>query len=239
MVDVKEILQNCSPWEGYTFDPGTYIRAVNVLYREEQEQVIAGLRDYVDSAVKKMDLVEGFTRVFFLLRLLFEPIESGVLFPPVRMGRMIDIENPPYEFFPLYPLVLINDVPLLIVPGFILSGLPEEPMGQVDFCEHYCRLRRRPLHPPDNPLPLADSLLASEGWYRKEVEHDRGILRAQLLRLVRSVYTIPGIDQKIFFTHVIPADTWHGCTETYNRLHPVWNEETNDYIFYKSVGGLT
>lgn len=231
ILDVSEIVHRCSPWEGYTFDPGTYISAVNALHGEDQDSVIAGLRAYAHSIVKNMDLAKDITRVFFLLRLLFIPADPEVRFPPIRVGRLIDINNPPLQDFPLYPLVLIEDVPLLIVTGFMLSGLPEDPMNHIEFCERYCFLRTRPLCPPDNPLPLAESLMTSKTWHREEVEHDRGVLRSQLLRLVRDVYTLPGVDEPTYYSKIIPSDIWENCVCTYNRLHAVWDEEKNDYSF--------
>lgn len=229
-IEMEEIVQCCSPWEGYTFDPGTYIRAVNYLYDKEQSFIISELREYLCSANKS--IISDNTRVSFLLRLLFQPpTDPGVPFPLIRVGKPMDSDHAPVKDFPLYPLVLIEDVPLLIVTGYILAGLPEDPEKHIEFCERHCRLRTTPLRPPDNPLPLVESLMTSKTWYRKEAEHDAGILRTQLLRLVRAVYALPGIDEPNYFSHLIPLSSWEHCVRTYDRLHAVWDEEKNDYKF--------
>jgi hypothetical protein len=231
MLDIPQIVQRCSPWEGYTFDPGTHIRAVNALYNAEKARVIAGVREYAHSVVDRADLVGGSTRLLLLLRLLFVPADPGMSLPPLRVGKPEDIDAPPLDDFPLYPLALIDDVPLLIVTGFMVGGLPEDPRPHVDFYERFCELRPRPLRPPNNPLPLAEALMTSPQWYRPDVEHDQGVLRAQLLRLVRAVYAVPGVDALTFFSYVSRADMWEQCTQTYNRLQAVWDEEKHDYGF--------
>lgn len=229
MTSVFEIIRSCSTWEGYTFDPGTLIRAVNILRNDKPSDVIVGLRSYAQAIVNDLDLVDGNTRLILLLRLLFVPAEPGTAYPSVAMGKPVDVENPPLQDYPLYPLVLLNDVPLLIVTGFLLGGLPADPMSQIEFFEQDCRMRPAPLRPPDNPLPLAETLLASPTWYRKDFDRDRGVLRAQLLRLVRAVYDVPGVDEPNFYSSVISDEVWEGHLKSFGALRAVWDPVTNDY----------
>ena len=224
---LEEIIGSCSPWDGYIFDPLSYIRAVNYLRAEEKSMIIADLRSYIQPLSKR--LVPESTSVFFLLRLLFEPVDPGVRLPVPGVGGPMDTGPVVAEDFPLYPLVLINDVPLLIVPGFFLGGLPEDPSRHIEFVERHCRVRPLSLVPPDNPLSLADDLLSSEIWYRPASEDDKAILRAQLLRLVRDAYPVHGVFEDIFYGKLMEEGVWKRYEEIFASLSIVWDQNENNY----------
>lgn len=230
--DIPTVVGGCSNWDGYTFDPGTHIRAVNLLRAEDKSRVIDGLRKYCELSVGSSSWATDSTRVFLLLRLLFVPTDTGAHFPTIRIGKPSDTETPPVADFPLYPLVLLEDVPLLIVSGYMTGGVAEQPSSHIDFCERHCQLRPVALRPPDNPLPLAESLVKSARWYRKTgVEQDRAMLAAQLLRLVRTAYAIPGIGEQAFSSLLEEPDVWHACVRTFRHLDAVWDEDANSYGF--------
>jgi len=224
MLNAFEMVSLCSPLDGYTFDPGTHIRAVNALLAQSHANLIADLRDHVRTARNRAGM-----GVLLLLRLLFEPIGSQTAFPPLCIGKLTDVDSPPLSEYPLYPLVLAEDVPLLIVTGFFLGGLPSDPWSHIKFCEEHCRMRSKALRPPDNPLGLADDVLASPDWYRAESDHDHGVLRAQVLRLVRSVHRVPGIDEPDFFTKVTSDEVWNKHLESYTAMQAVWDTTNDDY----------
>lgn len=228
-----DIVHSCSAWDGYTFDPYTYIHAVNTLRKENNMHVIRYLRDYCIRDTGNSEWLENSTKVFFLLRILFVPKDQDVQFPTIHIGKPLDVEPSSTQVFPLYPLVLVQDVPLLTIPGFFLGGLPEDPQIHIDFCEAYCSLRPTPLRPPDNPLTLAESLMESKQWYRKaeEFDDDQAILQAQLLRLVRTVYTVPGIDESAFFSHLKPPGIWQGCISSLQHINAIWDENQDIYVF--------
>ncbi|MBD2773376.1 hypothetical protein [Iningainema tapete] len=217
------IVHSCSGWNGYTFDPRSYILAVNTIYPEGKSWVISALRDYCHLLIDNGDWIIEATKVFFLLRILFVPKEHNIYFPRIKLGISASSQMLTNHDFPIYPLVLLEDVPLLIVGEFILGGLPENPLAQIDFCEHYCQLRTTPLHPPDNPLLLYELL---QRW---ESETEIAVLQAQLLRLVQTVYTLPGINEPGFFCYLKVPEIWQQCINTFQNLDAVWNEQQNDY----------
>jgi hypothetical protein len=231
-IDIQSIVDDCSSWDGYTFDPGTHIRAINLLRAEDKSHVLTGLREYCSRNASDALWSSKSTKVFLLLRLLFIPTDTGTNFPPVQVGKPMDTETPPMDDFPLYPLVLMEDVPLLIVSGYFTGGLMEQPSSHLDFCERHCELRSTALRPPDNPLPLVDSLMNSQKWYRKEgKENDHAMLGAQLLRLVRAVYAIPGIDEQRFSSFLEAAEIWSVCEKTFLHLDARWDEQLSTYKF--------
>lgn len=232
MNDIGTIVDECSSWEGHTFDPGTHIRAVNLLRAEDKSRVIDGLRKYCHQHAGDNQWAKESTRVFLLLRILFVPTDAGAQFPTIRIGKPLDTETPSTQDFPLYPLVLTEDVPLLIVSGYMTGGVLEEPTSHLDFCERHCRLRPVALRPPDNPLPLAESLMKSKQWYRKvDQEQDQAMLESQLLRLVRAVYAIPGVDEPSFSSFLKEPGIWLESVNTFSHLNATWSEDRNGYKF--------
>jgi hypothetical protein len=223
----EEMIQRCSPWDGYVFDPLSYIQAVNYLCQYDKASIIAIFREYVQSGGRR--LPPESTKVFFLLRLLFEPVEGGGRLPAIAMGKLMDAGTPSPEDLPLYPLVSIKDVPLLIVPGFYLGGLPEDPTGHIDLCEQFCRVRSRSLTPPDNPLSLSEELLSSPGWYRDVSQEDRAILRAQLLRMVRNAYPVQDIFSLTFYSRLMDEAVWEKYKKTFDGRRAAWDPNENNY----------
>jgi len=228
--NIQDIVDDCSSLDGFTFDPGTHIRAVNLLRAEDKTRVLTELREYCRLNASDNLWPSKSPKIFLLLRVLFMPTDTGTNFPPIQIGKPMDTETPAANDFPLYPLALMEDVPLLIVSGYFTGGLMEEPFSHLDFCERHCQLRSAPLRPPDDPLPLVDSLLNSEKWYRKEgKEQDHAMLGAQLLRLVRAVYA-PGADNQQFSTFLEAAEVWSECVKTFQRLDARWDEQRNTYV---------
>ncbi len=226
-----DLVRNCSEWDGYTFDPGTHLRAVNALRTLEKAEALALLRAYLEEARANGNSLQ--TSLFLLLRLLFEP-ESGENFPTIPVGKPVDPGEPYNPAFPLYPLALVQDVPLLISTGFILAGHPGSPEAHLKFCEEKGRLRREPLSPPDNPLDLAGKLVDSPEWYRPttgvEAEDNLAIYRAQLLRLVSSVYSPGGDTGEDLFNSLVDEKSWQRHREAFLKLGAKWSEQQNDYI---------
>ncbi len=225
---VFELISRCSKWDGYTFDPGSYIRAVNILHQESKSEVIEQFRDYVNS----LEMSGIGDNVFFLLRLLFEP-ENGRTFPSVPMGKPVDSGEANLANFPLYPLALVQDVPLLISSGYILGGKPGSPLGHIAFCEVNCQLRAKDLRPPENPLGLADELINSLIWYQKtegyEGEEKLATLRAQLLRLIRGAYQVQEVDDPDFYGTLKNKTVWEKHLEAFQKLKASWDSTNNSY----------
>lgn len=174
----ETLVHGASPWDGDRFDPATHIRAVNGLWALSKDAALAALGSFARAHAG--DVLEH-TRVFFLLRLLFEPPE-GEPFPPIRVGTPTDPAPPDPRAVPRYPLALVRGVPLLLARGFVLGGLAESPEGHLAFCAEHCRLRSEPLRPPDDPTGLVDEVLAAS-WWQRPAQPDRALLRGQIARL--------------------------------------------------------
>ncbi len=222
------LISRCSKWDGYTFDPLSHIQAVNLLQPLGKEQVLASLRAFWQKAEASNNRLDDSTRMVLLLRLLFVPKSPNQNFPTIRTGNPVVYPSLPEKEFPLFPLALVEAVPLLISPGFSLGGLPENPLNQIDFCEHNCVIRPAPLSPPDNPLPLAEKLLQNRS-VNKDSQDLPAILQAQLLRLVSSVYPVAGENDFGFFSSLQKPAIWQKHVQAFSDLKAHWSSTQNDY----------
>jgi len=220
-----DAISRCSKWDGYTFDPLTHLQAVNLLQPLGKEQALASLRAFWQKAEASSNWLDDSTRLVLLLRLLFVPKSANLQFPTIRTGSPVVYPSLPEKDFPLFPLALVENVPLLISPGFNLGGLPQTPLSQIEFCERNCVIRPAPLSPPDNPLPLAETLLKN----RPASPELPAMLQAQLLRLVRSVYPVAGEDDFGFYSSLQNPEIWQKHLEAFSALKARWNSTLNNY----------
>jgi hypothetical protein len=80
------------------------------------------------------------------LRALFDP-PAGAAHPVMHVGAP-DL-TPPADplVLPAFPLVIVDEVPLLLVGGYMLGGMPEAPSAHLAWYRANGVLRRGPLRP--------------------------------------------------------------------------------------------
>jgi hypothetical protein len=129
------------------YDPLKVVDAVNALQPLGKERAL----DEVSARADTRDYPYG---LVWVLRVLFDvPEETG--FPPVRLGTpTIPPPSDPTKL-PRFPIVIVRDVPLLAVRGYILRGLPEPIEDQVEFYRAHGSVRSEPLAPPASPADVA------------------------------------------------------------------------------------
>jgi len=186
---VAAIHRSPSAQRGLEFNPVRLIRAVNVLQALGKEKALKALWAYVHLA-GELPVADGFKyqvdeyRVLPVARLLF----NG---PPFVLGAG-DISPPEGKEWPLFPIVVVQDLPFMLVSGYILAG-----RGQS--ADEYLRgtagsLREAPLAPRVTALEAADELTQSETWKALRLGpgnegRKRWQLRAQALRALSPVFT--------------------------------------------------
>jgi hypothetical protein len=130
------------------YDPLKVVDAVNALHPHGKEHAL----DEISARGETRSYPYG---LVWVLRVLFDvPEETG--FPPVRLGTPTIPPPPDPTKLPRYPIVMVRDVPLLAVGGYILRGLPEPIEDQVEFYRAHGSIRSRPLAPPESPEGVAD-----------------------------------------------------------------------------------
>lgn len=145
-------LQRAAAMTVEDYDPRVVIEAVNALQPLGKADALAAIEQTVESRAG-----EESTGLFWVLRTLFDT--PGV-HPRVGIGDP-DVAPPAYpEQMPRWPIVLVGDVPLLVVGGYFLGGLPEGVSAHADVYRREGSIRERPLHPPASADGLAEQFRA-------------------------------------------------------------------------------
>lgn len=124
------------------YNPETVIEAVNALQPQGKQKALESIKTYLGHKEASNDALG----LFWVLRVLFEvPPEQG--FPPVRLGQP-DISPPSSpQALPRFPIVVIHDVPLLVIRGYVLGGFPEPVDAHLAYFQAHGTIRNAPLVP--------------------------------------------------------------------------------------------
>src|SRR4029077_16688227 len=124
---VAAIHRSPSPQRGLEFSPLRLIRAVNSLHALGKENALKALWAY-DRIARELSLEDRTKyhvdeyRILPIVHLLFESPPGG--FPGFILGAG-DIAPPENKAWPLFPIVLVQDVPFMMVSGYLLGGKPQ------------------------------------------------------------------------------------------------------------------
>lgn len=113
------------------YSPAPLIAAVNALIplgKEDALDAIVACRTGSDGRDPQLGL-------FLVLRVLFEVPASRGHHPPMQLGASAPPPPPDPSSLPAFPLMIVDDVPLLLVRGYQIAGAAES----VD--EHIARFR--------------------------------------------------------------------------------------------------
>ncbi|MDB5033310.1 MAG: hypothetical protein JWQ98_551 [Chlorobi bacterium] len=163
------------------YDPSIVIDGVNALQPLGRE---AAIRE-IESAVEGIAGMEYPIGIFWVLRVLFDP-PMGEDFPPVVLGTPT-IHPPDPGELPRFPIVILRDIPLLVVGGYLLRGLPEPVENHIAYFREHGIIRPQPLAPPASLDGIAEEF--RQLWKRSYgdvyMEEATGLVDAQLARLAR------------------------------------------------------
>lgn len=125
------------------YNPAHVIAAVNALRPLGKEEALARIDSYLEGR-DGLPYPDG---LFWVLRTLFE-MPAGRPFPPAGIGRPNISPPAGAEHLPRFPVVVVQDVPLLVVRGYALAGLPEPVERHVAYFRAHGVLPARSLTPP-------------------------------------------------------------------------------------------
>lgn len=169
------------------FDPNAMILAVNALQPLGKEAALQRMEAFIVSREQSDLYFMESDGLFWILRLLFEPIELDRRIPvPRAFARAVD---PSVESnWPLNPIAVVADIPFRFIGGAMgFSGIAEEPRSHIRFVRRYCVIRDTPLHPSRDPILAAQQLIESP-LVSKMPERDRetaiGDIRDQAMLLL-------------------------------------------------------
>ncbi len=173
---------------GYGYDPLAVIRIVNSLQPLGKDRALAAIDEYV--RVSSVFHSSGRDGVFLVLRVLFDvPADPGYM-PTMGVGMPLLGAPKDAKRLPRFPIMVQDDVPVLLATGYILSGRAEPPERHVTYFREHGRLRDKPLVPGNVPLGLLDSWTKNANWpfANDEASEVKLLLANQLLNMVDSVY---------------------------------------------------
>lgn len=166
------------------------IRAVNGLHGLGKDKTIALLKQYLALSKDHSSLDDQFG-VFWIIRLLFEPIEDGAKIPVPGIW----VYGPKQEDWPLTPMTMLFSVPFQFRLGGGFGGLPEHPTSHIRWATASGRLRDRPLAPID-PLSAVEFLIRSKRFQRADKRASASDLRGQAIRMLE-LRTMPQVDPEL------------------------------------------
>lgn len=232
-------------------DPLTLIRAVNGFHAMGKEATLAAMARFARRTQDAGD--DKQQSLFLVLRCLFEVPDPPGSMPPLGVGSSMPPEPHDPRLVPRFPLVLIEDIPLNLVDGYLFTGVLPSPLGHIAYFREHGRLRARPLAPPSRPLDVMARLEASPQWlwerpYRTDerrpfvrdgvvrmearwLEEGMILLREQLLRLVASVYPVKTDKDGSLLQYRDDADEiWRKAVQEVGRMRLRWDPDRNDYV---------
>lgn len=179
-MNLDDILERASSSDFAKYRPGPVVDAVNALLPLGKDGALAAFDRFLAAKDLDADPHEG---LFVVLRVLFEV--DGNSHPPMRLGgSMPDIPLTPSSL-PRFPIVLIDDLPLLLVSGYVLGGEVEPLSVHLDHFRRHGTLRARPLAPP--AMAPAARMAKLEQLYRAAYQRDlSGSEREHLLAQLAS-----------------------------------------------------
>ena len=209
--------------DGNDFDPRPLVRAVNALQPLGAQRALDVIQEHLRVAPA---YAHGDTQgIFLVLRALFEPTPSH---PPMLVGAP-EPTMPEQGRLPLYPLAVIDEVPFLLVSGYMLGGEPQPPEQHLPFYRTQGRLRARPLAPGPRPLSAFASLMSPVPSQRGE-RASRIMWMEQVLRLVAGAYRPTPVAMDAHFDPSAdpePRFSEHGAA--FDRLGALWDPARSEY----------
>jgi hypothetical protein len=177
-MSLDDILERASSSDFAKYRPGPVVDAVNALHPLGKDGALAALDRFLAARDLDADPHQG---LFLVLRVLFD-VDADA-HPPMRLGGSMPDTPPTPSSLPRFPIVLIDDLPILLISGYVLGGEPEPLSVHLDHYRQHGRLRARPLAPP--VMAPAARMAKLEQLYRASYQRDlsgseREFLQAQL-----------------------------------------------------------
>jgi hypothetical protein len=234
LFDVLATIQRSpSAQQGLDFNPLALIRAVNTLQALGKEKALKALWAY-DRLVQNASPEERFKqqldeyRILPIVQVLFEGPHGRM--PPFALGGG-DVE-PAGASWPRFPIVLVQDVPFMMISGYMLTGKPQK---AIDHLRLELGPLREPLAPRVTALEAADELTESPAWKALRLGpgnegRKRWQIRRQALAAVHSAFT-PRTEETTNDCCVDPTETqWRWTVDRAKASGLLWSPEIQNFI---------
>lgn len=215
-----------------SFRPQNLVETANRMRPLGKSKILAAIAEYarVVPDTRRSGVSDG---VFLVLRILFEIPEGLDGHPGLRFGMS---PKPPADVRSSnrFPILLRDDVPLLLTEGYTIFGYAHSADAYLDFYAENGRLRSSPLTPTNSPFSVLEGIEppALAEWIRSE-SYLRGKMIGQLLEMVSFAYE-PACRNRFVLSDVAEQDLWltvfrNECSSLGLR----WDSDRFEYV----VGG--
>lgn len=235
---LRALHRSVSVGTSWDFDQVLLIRAANAV-RSLGAEAAPALRAYAALAAELP--VEELRKRRLDARRLFPVIQLHCTNPsPFRLGDG-GVAYPGPATWPLFPLTLEGDLPFLVVSGYTLFGVGEDPVRRLD--EGFA-LRADPLAPTLDPVAAVESLTSSPRWAAllsardpwREPPSDREgkalkqWVRRQALQALSSVYRAPDEDVAKGCCEDPSEQAWRRVVDEVRALGIRWDPVRQDFV---------
>jgi hypothetical protein len=208
------------------------IRAVNALQKLGKEQTLATLEEYVeltDSAAYQ-DYGSDQEIVFWIIRLLFEPIQPGDRIPAPAIAVVLeDSQFADAMKWPLNPLEVVDGVSFMVGHQIAMGGMPEHPSSHIDWARRQGVIREKPLSPTANPLQAAEAILASRRFKSLDkFSREKVVVSLRLQAHAMVSGHVQPIRKNEF--EKIDDERWKACLEESTRLGIHWDVQLEKFV---------
>ena len=174
---LDSLLQRASSSAFATYDPSPVIAVVNALVPLGKDGALATLGAFLAKQDLAKDPHHG---LFLVLRVLFEANPH----PPVLLGGSRPAPPSPPDALPRFPIMMVDDVPLMLVAGYTLRGLAEPVTAHLAYYREHGTLRAAPLAPSVGHDRMAGYEAQYQAAYHAAPpDAERQFVQAQLARL--------------------------------------------------------
>ncbi len=233
--ETRRILRLIDRLKGYDHrnDPLRVIQVVNGLQPLGKSGGLAVIDEYLRVADQPA-FGGGRDGLFVVVRCLFEIPRSPGHLPPMVVGLPHPDAPKHLRFSPRFPVVLHRDIPFSGINGYSLAGVAEMLEWHLEPYRRWGRVRSQPLRPPDNPLEVIESMVASPEWpdWGSEEAWGRSIARDQALRLVAPVYPVAEDEwgQRLTGSYENQEPQWRSHLHRFGAIKARWDPVRNTYV---------
>lgn len=224
------------------FNPRRLIVAVNALQPLGKARALAALNEYCrvtdDNGRNLFGGLED-SSIFLILRALFDvPTNPGYM-PRMYVGAPFPVNLPDDpKRVPRFPMVIVDDVPVLLVSGYNLGGMPEPVGVHLDYFQKYGTIRSNLLVPSCSPVRVLSDLWVMDFWPKLSYsfadsprfagnDYDHGIIVDQIFRMLNITEKVnldlswrPNVDSQ-----------WRSISTKYRLADMRWNAALSRYTF--------
>jgi hypothetical protein len=233
--ELLRLIDRVPGFAGDQYNPLPVIQIVNRLQPLGKEKALAAIDEYLRVASDNSDARDG---LFLVLRALFDVPKSPGHMPHMLVGMPSPQAPKDPAMIPRFPIVLLEDVPLLLVWGYTLFGEAEPVAKHVQYFREQGRLRANPLSPTNAPLKVfglfhKDFLsVYGDDPNSRECVNAKLLVINQLLRLVDSVYRVEtDVYGRKFSARTNIEPSWSRIVNDFGKLDIRWDEAKKRYTF--------